>query len=595
MSAFVCLLDRSGAALDRARLDRLAAALDPFGTETASFCEGPVGIAVRHRGGAAAAELHGPLRDSASGRVVAVAGRLLPLAPPWALAGAALVRQAGESAADLFARTAGAFALIEADPRRGALAVARDHLGSFAVHLHVGPRWFLVASEPAALLADPALSDALDEVAAARFLGFRFANGGRSFFRDIEELPPAHRVEVDAAGVRRERLWRFRPPGREADPSPEEAAAELRAGLAAAVAREIGDLDPGLVALSLGGGLDSTALAALAPPGLRAFSWRFAETPDEGEEANVEAVAEHLGMPLDWIAGDGDRFSWDAWAARFAHPASPWINPFAALKAHLYAAAREAGCARLMVGDGGDALYAADEHWLRDLLAGRRPGALGSLAATLRGGWRGDPAARRALRRLLPVAAVDRLDRRPPRWLTPSAAALLPPPAPVPIVPPGRRWRRYELVAGARNGEIESEERRLFALCGVERSNPFWSWSLVELAAGLPADLLRRDGATKLLTRRALAGRLPERVLASRRVGLLGDFFLRGLAAERERLREEIFRRPRSDWPRYVARAWLEPYLDAESLGFGHTILWRVISYELWQRRLDTGAGRAAG
>ena len=84
-----------------------------------------------------------------------------------------------------------------------------------------------------------------------------------------------------------------------------------------------------------------------------------------------------------------------------------------------------------------------------------------------------------------------------------------------------------------------------------------------------------------------MRGLLPHEVLESGQGGLLGPFFLRGIDSHRKEIRERVFRRPRSDWQRYVARSWLEPYLEATgAVRFGHTILWRVICYELWQRRL---------
>ena len=38
---------------------------------------------------------------------------------------------------------------IAADPARGTLSLARDHLGDLKVYYHLGPRWFIAASEPA--------------------------------------------------------------------------------------------------------------------------------------------------------------------------------------------------------------------------------------------------------------------------------------------------------------------------------------------------------------------------------------------------------------------------------------------------------------
>lgn len=599
MSGFLCILDRSAAALDHGLVERLAEPLVEAGGTSVTYRHGPVAIVLRHAGGPEAEARHGPLVEPGSGRVVAVAGRFAavdpaaadsPRAAPAAAVLAALARR--QPLDEFLAAVAGPFVLLVADPRRGVLTVARDHLGSLAAYVHLDRRWLVASSEPAVLLRHPAVADELDERAAARFLGFRFGHTERSFFRQVRELPPAHRLTVDAASQRRERYWRLRPPRPAAVPSQEEAAATFLALLGRSLARETEGLAPSRFALSLSGGLDSGALAALVPPGVRAFSWTFAETPECDERPHVEAVAAHLRLPVRWVPGDGAEPLGDDFADRFVHRGSPYLNPFASLKARLYDAAREEGCTHVMVGDGGDALYAAREDWLRDLLAGRRPGALASLAATMAAAREGDAPARRALQRLLPLGALRRVVPARSPWLTAHGRALLPRDASSPIVPVGRRRHRAELVAGARNAELESEEQRLFARLGVERSNPYWSWPLLEAVLALPAYRLHRDGRSKLLARTALAGRLPEPVLASGRVGTLGAFFLRGLARHREMVRETVFRRPRSDWQRFVERGWVEPYLAAEGpVCFGHTILWRVISYELWRRRLIEGRG----
>jgi asparagine synthase (glutamine-hydrolysing) len=603
MSAFVCILDRSGAPLDRHHLLRLAAPLDIDGRELAAFCEGPVGIAIRRPEGAAADPRHGPLVDPASGRVAAVAGRfglIDAAAAGEAPAGvgssdaAALALAAGPHGVEgkqgvdgLLARVAGAFVLISADPRQGALSVASDHLGSCKLYYFLDHRWMIAASEPTALLRHAAVSDELDERSAARFLGFRFAAGGRSFFRHVRELPPAHRLRVDATAVYSEPYWRLRPRRVARGQSPDAVGGELLARLGHSIALELAGVEPRQVALSLSGGLDSGALAALAPRGVQAFSWTFEETPECDERGRVAAVADHLGLPVHQVRGDGLHPLCEGFAERFAHAGSPHLNAFAALKARLYDAARAAGCTRVMVGDGGDTLYAAQEYWLRDVLAGGRPGALASLAATLRAARRGNPFARLALLRVLPVRGLRSALGPGPRWLTAAGRSLLPPAAPSPIVPRSWRRRRAELIAGARHTEIESEEQRLFDRCGVERSNPFWSWPLLEWAVGLPADWSHRDGRGKVLSRQALAGLLPARVLEGGRSGLLGSFFLRGIERERRWIEDRVFRHPRSDWQRYVDRGFLEPFLAATgSIRFEHTILWRVIGYELWQRRL---------
>src|SRR5690606_23669069 len=154
---------------------------------------------------------------------------------------------------------------------------------------------------------------------------------------------------------------------------------------------------------------------ASAPAGIRAFSWTFDEVADGDERERVDAVSRHLGLPVHRVPGEG-AYPLSPGFERFVHPASPWINPFASLKHRLYEAARADGCVRVLVGDAGDALYAARGHWLR--------------------------------------AAIGRSLRRPPRWFTPGGRALLPETAPSPILPAGRgaraaaRAHRFERTAG---------------------------------------------------------------------------------------------------------------------------------------------------
>jgi asparagine synthase (glutamine-hydrolysing) len=584
LSAFVCILHRDGTAVEPRELHRLAGPLASYGDETASYCRGPLGLAVRHRG---RAEDH--LRvDARTGVVAAVAGRFTALdgLPAGGAGAAALLAARGDADPILLAAACGSFAVLVTDPARGRLVLARDHLGDVAVHYRLDRRRLLAASDPAALLLDPAVPGELDEAAVTRFLAFRSAHDGRSFFRHVRTLPPAHRLEVSPDAETVEPYWRFRRLPAASD-APEEVAAGFRQRLERAVARAVAGVDPRAVAVSLSGGLDSTAVAALAPRGLRAVSWTFEATPEADERPRIEAVCRHLGLPVTWVPGAGLHPLCDGFAERFVHSGSPFVNPFAALKCRLYEAARETGCRHVMVGDGGDALYAAREHWLHDLLAGRRPGALGSLATTLQRAGRGDRFARLALRRLLPLEGVRRAVRRPPPWLTAAGRAALPPEAWSPILPPGPRRGRHELAVGARHGELESEERRLSDRCGVERANPFWSWPLLEPAIQLPAWWYHRDGRDKVLAREALRGLLPASVLDAGRGGLLGAVFLRGLALRRDEVLDTVFRRPRSDWQRWVRRAWVEPWLDRlDAIAFGHTILWRVISYELWCRRL---------
>ncbi len=599
MSGLACIIDRHGAPVEPRQIERLGDALAGYGDASSIVCDGPVGIVVRHEKGPRARDCHGPIRDERSGIVVAVAGRFSLVGGTGSTSPGstgdpeqqgcarwALMRWLRDGP-NCLNEIAGSFTLVVADPEAGWLSVARDHLGDLKVYYRLSERQLIAATEAGVILADESVSAQPDEHSAARFLGFRFGHSERSFFRGIRELAPAHRLRVSGERDVIERYWRFK---QSTNTAPVE---EVRHGfldhLRRSMQHHLSGLPLDRVGLSLSGGLDSTALAAVAPRGIRAYSWSFEATPDPAERANIEAVSSHLELPVRWIDGDAHGPLSGDFRSTFVHESSPYINPFAALKMELYSTARSDGCRRMMVGDAGDVLYGASNLWLRDALAGRQPRALSSLAGAVRQAWTGDLLCRAALRRLVPFQDVARtlLRRNTTPWLTAEGVSLLPLERLSPILPEGAAGGRYDLSIGARNIELESEERRLFFQCGLERANPFWHRPLLEYVLRLPAYLLHRDGRDKVLTRDAMEQLLPAQVLDSGRVGLLGAFFLRGIDQHQAEILESVFRRPQSDWQRYVRRDWLRPFLTAtDSIGFGHTILWRTISYELWFRRV---------
>jgi len=564
------------------------------------MCQGPVGIVVRHANESGADERYGPVQDAETGLIAAVAGRFGLVSEKtggadsaargpeqlgcarWALA--RWIRQGPSFLGDI----AGSFSLVVADPSAGWLCVARDHLGDLKVYYHLTEHRLISASEASVVLRDQSVSKDLDARTIAAFLAFRFEHTERSFFGQISELAPAHRLQVDTEGSRIEQYWRFQRQPAAGESRPEDIESLFVERLRSSIDHHLDGVEPAQVGLSLSGGMDSTTLAALAPCGVRAYSWYFRETSDGGERSNIEAVAQHLKLPVHWLSGDGFHPLCDGFSARFVHENSPYINAFAALKEQLYAAARADGCTRVMVGDGGDVLFAAHGYWLRDALLSGRKWAVSSLITAIGKSVQGDRLSRHALRRLLPLRGIrQKLGRRRPPWLTAEGHSLLPPEKLAPILPDSGFRYRYDPSVGSKHIELESEERRLFAQCGVERANPFWHWPLLEMVLQLPAYWYHRDGRDKILFRQAMRALLPEQVLTSGRVGLLGDYFLRGIELNRQDVRDLVFLHPKSDWQRFVNRSWLEPFLSAtQPVESGHTILWRVISYELWCRRL---------
>jgi asparagine synthase (glutamine-hydrolysing) len=190
-----------------------------------------------------------------------------------------------------------AFALIDRERRE--LVLVRDRFG--IKPLYYSERPFAFASELRALLQVPGVRRELDSESLFHYLSLRFVPGERSILAGVRRLPPAHllRYDLDARTHTVERWWRleFR--------RDEDATARLRDELRAAVVRwTLSDVP---VAVSLSGGLDSSAVTALladsgAP--VRTYSLGFAGEDDELPLAR--ALAERWGTDHHEAVVDAD-------------------------------------------------------------------------------------------------------------------------------------------------------------------------------------------------------------------------------------------------------------------------------------------------
>jgi asparagine synthase (glutamine-hydrolysing) len=187
------------------------------------------------------------------------------------------------------------------------LFCARDHVGARPLYYHSSSERFAFASDPNGILALADVGSGLDDEIVLLALS---SNGkppvDRSWHREIARLAPGHSLRATPDGVQIERYWR---PGDVAPirlERPEDYAVELRSIMCAAVtdrlrgARRVG--------VHLSGGLDSSAIAALAVARLRdwgasdpvGFTWQTLDpdAPSGTEPAWCEAIRAHLDLPL---------------------------------------------------------------------------------------------------------------------------------------------------------------------------------------------------------------------------------------------------------------------------------------------------------
>jgi asparagine synthase (glutamine-hydrolysing) len=496
----------------------------------------------------------------------------------------------------------GMFALAVWDARARRLVLARDRLGEKPLYHAVAGERLLFASEPKALLATRAVDPEPDWSSLGAYLCQGYVPWPASAFRGIQKLPPGGRLVHDPAGMRLDRYWEApawcAAPALDLDlPS---AAAQLRAELARAVqAALMSDVPLGLF---LSGGLDSTAMAALARPHvaeLATFSIGF-DVPGFDELDYAGRVARAFGTrhrtltvtPALLLEGV------QALALQLDEPlADPAVVPTFLLSR----LARE-DVKVVLVGEGGDELLAGYPTYLAAGLAARYrrlPAAVRrGLAAATRsvGASAGNTTLRYLARRFVEEAQAPPATRHR-AWTGCMSggrlAALLASGSPLAVPPePAACVARTEVDAllaldleGYLPDDLLAKIDRAGMAASLEGRAPFVNHHVVEFACRLPIALKLRGLETKRVLRRAMAGLVPRAIVRRTKRGLTVPLAawlagpLRGFAEEtlgrldprliregavRELLADHVARRRdnrRELWALIMLQLWLESFV----------------------------------
>ncbi len=329
---------------------------------------------------------------------------------------------------------------------------------------------------------------------------------------------------------------------------PDEASEGLLAALDVAVGRALTGHD----VVSLSGGIDSPAIAALAAPRsvgngnvvLGALTAVYPEHPSVDESYYVELIAERLGLQLHtYVPNTGPLDDLDQWVALLDGPVDTMSVPEVA---EGYRLARELGYQNVLSGELAEYVLTIRSHLPGHLALNGRWSALADWARD----QRSQGQARRAvLRRLLPSITPAPIAGRYARMRGGAH----------PMVPPwvdarqtGDFSRRFDLDRPARRrwaeaqlGAIRSSALTLEAdaLCaasfGVQVRRPFADVDFWEFMLSLRAETKFPDAVPKSLVRRAMRGRLPDEVLDRRDKTYFDEHALS--TADYEALRRWIF------------------------------------------------------
>ncbi|MCP9927895.1 asparagine synthase (glutamine-hydrolyzing) [Cyanobium sp. CH-040] len=260
-----------------------------------------------------------------------------------------LLARQGEAA---LARLRGMYAFCLWDRRLRSALLARDPYGIKPLYLWHGPAGeLLFASEVRALLASGLIERRLDPQGLAGFLATGSLPEPLTLVAGVRSLPPGHCGTWQAGRWTQRRHWQPSE-AHPAAPVPPVAAARItRQALERSVqAHLISDVPVGLF---LSGGLDSSALLALAPEPLTTLSIGFPQQ-DFDESQRAAQLARHFGarhVPLQLDAAAAAEFL-PGFLAAIDQPSVDGFNTYC-----VSALARREGLKVVLSGLGGDELF----------------------------------------------------------------------------------------------------------------------------------------------------------------------------------------------------------------------------------------------
>jgi len=250
----------------------------------------------------------------------------------------------------------GMFALALWDKRRRRLVLARDRMGEKPLYLRERDGQLVFASELKALVRAGAVPFELDAEAVNLYFHYQYVPEPKTALKGVRKLDAAHLlvVDVDQWRVSEECYWRMEDaPPLAGDPG--ELIRERLEEVSGLVMRS--DVPVGV---ALSGGLDSSAVAALAararPGAVSAFSVGYEGRPESDERADAEDLARQLGLPFREVELTTREI------VAFFPELNYWRDdPIADISGHGYYAvmrlARGHGVPVMLQGQGGDELF----------------------------------------------------------------------------------------------------------------------------------------------------------------------------------------------------------------------------------------------
>jgi asparagine synthase (glutamine-hydrolysing) len=451
------------------------------------------------------------------------------------------VRAAYEVYGEHFAdRISGDFACAVFDAVSNRLILARDRLGVRPLCFTAIDNTFLFASEAKPLLAWPGVRAAPDDLMMADFV-LQFVSvdsQNRTFFRDIQSLPPAHVLLVTPRGFTLRRYFDFDTRARVRHRSVDDYVDAFHQLVTTSVRNRLRHRHA--VAVSVSGGLDSAYIFSIAArlahddealcPAVLGFNYSAVKGTASDEEVFVRGLERACGVTIERIAQRPGFMRFAADEVR--HSESPLGEALACQRQAMFRRVHEAGAGRLLTGHWGDQMlfdtdYLVDlgrsGHWsllehharawgvnrrrlalrvARDLTSRYLPASFVRTARRARrhdeGAWRAGWYTKRFRKLVRERFEATRLARLPGT---------------------SHAWAIYQQCRRGYHVQCLEWNSRVAAMHGLDMAFPYLDCDLAQFLMSIPGEIQSYDGVPRGLMRKAMRGIVPDAIVDRRSKG----------------------------------------------------------------------------
>jgi asparagine synthase (glutamine-hydrolysing) len=518
----------------------------------------------------------------------------------------------------------GMFALAIWDDRERRLTLARDRTGKKPLFVAHTPRRILFASEIKALMAHPNFEAVVDSAAIPYLFLYGYAPLPRTFYRGVEEVPPATVVTIRMDGTAaRRRYWsaadamdrKGRVP---ATVDRTHAAATVRQLLTESVERRlVSDVPLGAF---LSGGVDSTIvvglMSRLMKEPVKTFSIGFEGDAAYDETSYARVAAARFGTThTEFRVSPSavsliDKLIW--------HHDGPFADS-SAIPTFIVSELTRRQVTVVLNGDGGDELFAGYLRFRGGVVSERIPRPLArGLAAVLTAlptpvrhrHWLGYL---QRFARALDLPLYERITRWNSVFFSEDLSQLLQPELHDVVTSAPLVYLRDEMEALERipttlgkllhvnfttylPGDLLVKMDRCSMATSLEARSPFLDAALIEYVTGLPDTFKLHGNQTKVILREAFRDLIPEAIMTRGKMGFavpLGAWFRGEL---REMLKDHLLDR-RARYTAYLNAAMVHRLVETHLAGHVDlgSKLWTILCFERWLRLLPEWSGPMAG